>query len=38
MRVGTDVVAALERFLAAYGLSQGRWTLLMILNARRRSR
>ena len=32
LRVGSDVFAALERFLKAYKLTQGSWTVLMVLN------
>ncbi len=32
LRAGSDVLAALERFLSAHGLSQGSWTVLMVLN------
>jgi DNA-binding MarR family transcriptional regulator len=32
LRTGSDVLAALEKFLSAHGLSQGSWTVLMVLN------
>ena len=32
LRTGCDVLVALERFLATHGLSQGSWTVLMVLN------
>ncbi len=32
LRTGSDVLAALERFLSTHQLSQGSWTVLMVLN------
>ena len=32
LRTGSDVLAALEKFLSTHGLSQGSWTVLMVLN------
>jgi len=32
LRTGSDVLAALERFLSSHNLSQGSWTVLMVLN------
>ena len=32
LRVASDVLEAMERFLAGHGMSQGRFTVLMLLN------
>ena len=32
MRVGSDVLAAIEKYLAAHNISQGSFTVLMVLN------
>ena len=32
LRTGADVLSALEKFLATHNLSQGSWTVLMVLN------
>ena len=32
LRTGSDVLSALERFLSSHNLSQGSWTVLMVLN------
>ena len=32
LRTGADVLAGLERFLSSHNLSQGSWTVLMVLN------
>ena len=32
LRTGSDVLASLERFLSSHKLSQGSWTVLMVLN------
>jgi DNA-binding MarR family transcriptional regulator len=32
LRTGSDVLAALERFLSSHDLSMGSWTVLMVLN------
>ncbi len=32
LRTGSDVLASLERFLSSHRLSQGSWTVLMVLN------